>query len=256
MPADQVRTAIVESMWGDEARAFNRLVTLPAVQAEGDFGEGDYVPDSIRLLDLPRDVQQEIIPPASPYSAVSLKVMRLKDGIALVLPNSRHIAKIFRGPVPSSDAAGPPAATARPAPRSSEPPAPQPVTPAPAPAFDQDASAPAMTPASPVAADRPDRPTAQRTGPDEMEMERLLQRAEDSRRRGDIMVTRLFLQRAARLGSRLAKYRLAQSYDPRALEAWGVLGVRPDPERAAKLYQEAGFPRDAPEQVKAEQGSR
>ncbi|MDB5596448.1 MAG: hypothetical protein JWM36_3409 [Hyphomicrobiales bacterium] len=67
----------------------------------------------------------------------------------------------------------------------------------------------------------------------------LLDRAQVRRKLGDILGTRLFLERAAKLGSPEAKYQLAQTYDPRVLASWGVRGVKPDEARAARLYLEA-----------------
>jgi TPR repeat protein len=67
----------------------------------------------------------------------------------------------------------------------------------------------------------------------------LLDRAEARRKIGDILGARQFLVLASQLGSVEALSRLAETYDPRMLAAWGVRGVQPDQEQAAKLYAKA-----------------
>jgi hypothetical protein len=67
----------------------------------------------------------------------------------------------------------------------------------------------------------------------------LLERAEARRKLGDILGTRLFLERAIELGSNEARIRLAQTYDARVLAEWGVRGVRPDFAKANQLQSEA-----------------
>jgi len=56
---------------------------------------------------------------------------------------------------------------------------------------------------------------------------------------GDIAGARRVLERAARAGDGTALFTLAESYDPTVLAQWGVVGVRPDVERARALYQQA-----------------
>lgn len=67
----------------------------------------------------------------------------------------------------------------------------------------------------------------------------LLERAEARRKTGDILATRQFLEHASKLGSADALERLAETYDPKALAAWGALGVRADKAKAEKLYANA-----------------
>jgi hypothetical protein len=52
-------------------------------------------------------------------------------------------------------------------------------------------------------------------------------------------------------GSAQAAFLLAQTYDPRALASWGVVGIRPDPGRADQLYAraQAGGVREAGERL-------
>jgi TPR repeat protein len=69
--------------------------------------------------------------------------------------------------------------------------------------------------------------------------QRLLQRAEALLENRDVSGARLVLERAVALGSARAAYRLAQTYDPRVLDAWGTLGMRGDPARARELYAQA-----------------
>jgi hypothetical protein len=67
----------------------------------------------------------------------------------------------------------------------------------------------------------------------------LIERAERLIRIGDISGARLVLERAADRGEPRAIFLLAQTWDPRMLRAWNVLGLRPDPERARSLYAKA-----------------
>lgn len=69
--------------------------------------------------------------------------------------------------------------------------------------------------------------------------QRLLERAETLLRNSDISGARLILERAVADGSARAAYRLAQTYDPRELSKWSVLGVRGNPARAQELYEKA-----------------
>jgi len=70
--------------------------------------------------------------------------------------------------------------------------------------------------------------------------QRLLQRAAALIESRDIAGARLVLEKAYAEGSTLAAYRLAQTYDPDVLRAWGIIGIRGDPARAKELYTVAG----------------
>jgi hypothetical protein len=56
----------------------------------------------------------------------------------------------------------------------------------------------------------------------------------------DISGARLVLERAAAQGSKRAIYLLAQTYDPKALKAWAVIGLPGDQAMADVLYRKAG----------------
>ena len=71
------------------------------------------------------------------------------------------------------------------------------------------------------------------------EAERALKRAEGLLEQGDISAARLFLERAAEGGSARALFRLAETYDPRALQSWGARGIRGSAEKARELYRQA-----------------
>jgi hypothetical protein len=73
--------------------------------------------------------------------------------------------------------------------------------------------------------------------------QRLLQRAAALIESRDIAGARLVLEKAYAEGSSLAAYRLAQTYDPDMLRAWGIIGIRGDPARARELYAIAGAAR-------------
>jgi hypothetical protein len=68
---------------------------------------------------------------------------------------------------------------------------------------------------------------------------RLLSKAEELIRRGDVSGARLLLERALETGSHEAAFYLAQTFDPRFLQSWNVQGISPDPERARALYNRA-----------------
>jgi hypothetical protein len=75
---------------------------------------------------------------------------------------------------------------------------------------------------------------------------RLLSKAEELIRRGDVSGARLLLERALETGSHEAAFYLAQTFDPRFLHSWNVQGISPDPEKARALYtraHEAGLTR-------------
>ena len=56
---------------------------------------------------------------------------------------------------------------------------------------------------------------------------------------GDIAAARRLLERASDSDAAEAWFALAETYDPQMLARWGVLGVRPDLEKARSLYQRA-----------------
>jgi hypothetical protein len=66
-----------------------------------------------------------------------------------------------------------------------------------------------------------------------------LVKADELLRRGDVGGARLVLERALREGSELAAFRLAETYDPKRLSAWGVIGTKPDTAKARQLYERA-----------------
>jgi TPR repeat protein len=68
---------------------------------------------------------------------------------------------------------------------------------------------------------------------------RLLSKAEELIRRGDVSGARLLLERALETGSHEAAFYLAQTFDPRFLHSWNVQGISPDPEKARALYNRA-----------------
>jgi hypothetical protein len=66
-----------------------------------------------------------------------------------------------------------------------------------------------------------------------------LARAEALIRHGDIQGARLMLERVLDSGSAQVAFALAETYDPRMLAAWGVLGIRADAVKARALYARA-----------------
>jgi hypothetical protein len=73
----------------------------------------------------------------------------------------------------------------------------------------------------------------------EAELSRLLSKANELIRPGDVSGARLLLERALESDSAEAAFYLAQTYDPRILNAWNVQGISPDAEKARALYQRA-----------------
>jgi TPR repeat protein len=67
----------------------------------------------------------------------------------------------------------------------------------------------------------------------------LLARGLELLRARDISGARLLFQRAASEGSAQAAFHLAETYDPRMLVAWQVIGIAGDPARARDLYERA-----------------
>jgi len=56
---------------------------------------------------------------------------------------------------------------------------------------------------------------------------------------GDIIGGRWVLEHALRDGNPLVAFKLAETYDPRRLAAWGVVGIRGDATKAREFYQRA-----------------
>ena len=82
----------------------------------------------------------------------------------------------------------------------------------------------------------PPAPRPRLTAQDEAQ---LLSRAETLLGQGQIISARLWLELGVRDGSARAAYRLAETYDPRVLRQWGVVGVAGDRARARDLYAKA-----------------
>jgi TPR repeat protein len=55
----------------------------------------------------------------------------------------------------------------------------------------------------------------------------------------DISSARLILRKALSMGSAQAAFRLAETYDPRMLSEWQVIGISGDAARAKELYARA-----------------
>lgn len=115
------------------------------------------------------------------------------------------------------------------------------------------AAAPApQAPVPAVSAPQP-APPKPRTGPSQAEIIAFTTRARDLIKSGDIAGARLLLERAASGEDGASLLALAETYDPAVLKSWGVIGVRPDVEKARGLYQKAadrGMP-DARERMLA-----
>ncbi len=71
------------------------------------------------------------------------------------------------------------------------------------------------------------------------QQQELLARVAIMIRQGDIAGARVILARLDRAGNRQATFTLAETYDPALLAQWNVRGIRPDPDKAAELYQRA-----------------
>jgi hypothetical protein len=67
----------------------------------------------------------------------------------------------------------------------------------------------------------------------------LIKRSEALLKLREVASARLLLERAVANGNVKAAYLLAQTYDPRVLEAWQVRGIRGDLEKARDLYERA-----------------
>jgi hypothetical protein len=70
-------------------------------------------------------------------------------------------------------------------------------------------------------------------------IEKFVERAEELLARGDISSARLFLERASEAGNGRALFRLAETYDPRALQRWNVVGQQGSTVKARKYYEQA-----------------
>jgi TPR repeat protein len=73
----------------------------------------------------------------------------------------------------------------------------------------------------------------------EVNLTRLLEKANQLIGPGDVSGARLLLERAVESGSPEAAFYLAQTYDPRVLSSWKVQGIGPDPDKARALYSRA-----------------
>jgi hypothetical protein len=71
------------------------------------------------------------------------------------------------------------------------------------------------------------------------EVDQLVKRAEAFLNQGDVAAARLFLERAAESRDPAAILMLGTTYDPDVLHRMGVVGIRPDRERAQLWYARA-----------------
>jgi TPR repeat protein len=81
----------------------------------------------------------------------------------------------------------------------------------------------------------PEQPAAA-VSQDPPEVARLMARARALLGQGNISAARLVLARAAEMGSALATFTLAETYDPVILSTWGTYGTRGDATKARELY--------------------
>ena len=81
--------------------------------------------------------------------------------------------------------------------------------------------------------------TPARRGPAPTEVAAYIARARAKIQQGDIAAARRLLERASDSDEAEAWFALAETYDPQMLARWGVLGVKPDLEKARTLYQRA-----------------
>jgi hypothetical protein len=75
--------------------------------------------------------------------------------------------------------------------------------------------------------------------PTPVQVDAYLRRARELVVLGDVSAARLVLSRAAEGKDSRALVALAETYDPVVLRRWRVVGMRPDPDRARALYEEA-----------------
>ncbi len=253
-----VERYVSEDIWNLDQDALLRLMRIrpPRDDTRARPIEGEPLPDDYPVQNVPHDVLERLAPPRNPYSALPLQFYSSGNQIGLLLPLSRRVVKVydFREPDETSvhaDVSAQAQAISR-APNelaAEHPAAPAPFAPstliAPAPQAGSAAQL-ATDPVREAAVGRPvPLASSQPPGPRADEIDTFMGRADESHRRGDIMVMRLFLERAASLGSQEAKYRLAETYDEKMLRQWGARGVRPDPARAEALYRESGMDRAA-----------
>jgi hypothetical protein len=90
---------------------------------------------------------------------------------------------------------------------------------------------------APAAAAVPSTPG--RRGPAPTEVAAYIALARAKIQQGDIAAARRLLERAAESDEGVAIFVLAETYDPQILARWGVLGVKPDLEKARALYEKA-----------------
>jgi hypothetical protein len=82
-------------------------------------------------------------------------------------------------------------------------------------------------------------PTAPRRGLRSNEITAYMALARSKIQQGDIAAARRLLERASDSDKAEAWFALAETYDPKMLAQWGVLGVKPDREKAKILYGKA-----------------
>jgi hypothetical protein len=73
----------------------------------------------------------------------------------------------------------------------------------------------------------------------DLEMRRLMARAQQLIEQRNILAARSVLEHAAGFGQPAALFALAKTYDPNQLAAWGTVGTQGDPALARQLYQKA-----------------
>jgi hypothetical protein len=81
--------------------------------------------------------------------------------------------------------------------------------------------------------------SSQAKAPTPLQVDAYLRRARELVALGDVSAARLVLSRAAEGKDSRALVALAETYDPVVLRPWRVVGMRPDPDRARALYEEA-----------------
>ena len=82
-------------------------------------------------------------------------------------------------------------------------------------------------------------PTAEGHGPAPTKVAAYIAQAHAKIQQGDIAAARRLLERASSGDEAEAWLVLAETYDPQMLARWGVVGIKPDLEKAKTLYQEA-----------------
>jgi hypothetical protein len=116
---------------------------------------------------------------------------------------------------------------------------PSPIPPLTAPPTAPPLATPQAPAPTPVVNTPPPAPPKPRTGPSQAEVTAFTNRANDLIKSGDVAGARLLLERAASGEDGASLLALAETYDPAVLNRWGVIGVRPDVEKARRLYQKA-----------------